>query len=98
MKPRMAGQGQVLLVPALRLQPRETFFFFIIGHTPWHVGFQFPKQGSNLGPCFERRSLNHGTTREVPDGDVEASLRLGGKDRCSQRKSWPWGPPWWSTG
>ena len=26
------------------------FIFNIFGHTPWHVGPQFPDQGSNLGP------------------------------------------------
>ena len=32
----------------------------------WHVGSQFPNQGSTLGPYIARQILHHWTTREVP--------------------------------
>ena len=32
----------------------------------WHVGSEFPDQGSNPHPFIGRWILNHWTTREVP--------------------------------
>ena len=40
-------------------------FFFFFGHTPWHVGPQFPNQGWNACPGTGRWSVNQQTTGEV---------------------------------
>ena len=47
------------------------FWFFFFGHTAYHVGSQFPNPGLNLcPPAVEVQSLNHWTTREVPEIDL----------------------------
>ena len=42
------------------------FYFYFFGRAMWHVGSQFPDQGSNLHPAVEAWSHNQWTTREVP--------------------------------
>ena len=34
----------------------SVFFLPFFGHTPWHVGSQFPDQGLNLHPLHGRQS------------------------------------------
>ena len=36
----------------------------------WHVGSEFPKQGSNLSLSLNHWRLNHCTTREVPSSPI----------------------------
>ena len=44
-------------------------FFFFCG-TKAHVGFYSPNQGLNLCPIYWKHSLNHWTTREVPQNGL----------------------------
>ena len=62
MKPRSAGLGQVMLVPALRLQPMETFFFFffIFGHTRGVRDFSSLNRVPTWAPALEGGVLTTG--------------------------------------
>ena len=56
----MAGQGQVLLVPALRLQPRETFFFSLLATRRGMWDFSSPNRDPTWAPALKGGVLTTG--------------------------------------
>ena len=50
------------------------FIYLFVGHVPQRVGVLVPLSGiEHMPPAVEARSLNHWTTREVPQSALNAS-------------------------